>query len=147
VLTIKVIVEVEHEGRRVTMNITKLAKTVRGDRISFDIELEDGKFAQGSTPCDDIEATPQASPSRSKERHMATPHEFGWAKFTATTQHFLDTSPAVVRYRTDPKDRVALFEFDPLVEVWDSPQNVHFNLDEAPDEVVDLLEELQRPSR
>ena len=54
----------------------------------------------------------------------------GYAKLTATTQHFLDTCPAVVSW-THQGDSCASFVYDGSVDVPFVPLGVDFAGDEA----------------
>jgi hypothetical protein len=73
----------------------------------------------------------------------ATLTEFGWAYLTPTTQLFLDQCPAVIRWASDGRDSVAVFEYDPLAEIWGHPAGVFFSLDEAPDTAIEVAEKLK----
>ncbi len=65
--------------------------------------------------------------------------QLGWAYLSASTQRFLDSCEAVICWLTSGNSKVAVFEFDPMVEVWTVPPGVHFNIDDAPSEVVELM--------
>lgn len=69
--------------------------------------------------------------------------EIGWAKLTAATQSFLDRCDAVDSWLSDANDEVAVFTYDAEVEIFGViPRGVHFDLDNAPDEVIALAEKL-----
>jgi hypothetical protein len=68
--------------------------------------------------------------------------ELGWAHLSASTQLFLDRCEAVTRWLSDNDDEVAVFEFDPMIEVWTVPPGVFFDLDDAPAEVIQLSQKL-----
>jgi len=68
--------------------------------------------------------------------------ELGWAYLTAFTQTWLDRCDAVKEWWSDRDDTIAVFEFDPMVEVHVIPPGVHFSMDDAPAEAIDLISRL-----
>src|SRR3990167_8751701 len=55
----------------------------------------------------------------------------GIAKLTATTQHFLDTCPAVKSWTLSADEKTATFIFDPAVDVPLVPAGVDFDFESS----------------
>jgi hypothetical protein len=60
----------------------------------------------------------------------------GYAKLTATTQHFLNTCPAVKSWTASDDEETATFIYDEMIEVPIVPEGVDFADDDVSDTMV-----------